>query len=1300
MSEITQSLKKHRRQNNMLSQIRMSLTKGKFIGPYEIIDFLKEGSSSKIYLAKSQYTKETVAIKAINKNKFQKNLDNLLLITKQIESLKILKHRNIITLYEIYESQKYIYLITEYCSGKDLIEKIIRKKRFNEEEALLIFFQLLDAFSYMHKMNICHRNVRTEHILFDKNNRPKIVGFGYSSFYQKNKKIEGTFGSLCYACPEIIDEQPYDPELADVWSLGVVLYVLICGYLPFSDEDDNKNKMLISEGKIEFPKEMSNKLKDLLRHMLDKDPNKRYNFQKVAKHPWIKPYSESFFSQGINVYKIIFPVEEKILNIINEYDLDKMKVKEDLIKNKFNIGTGLYKQIVRKLMDLKIKNKSDLFSEEFNEYRDNKENEYKNGDERYEEYIQKVIERYNKKEDFVNEFKEREDQIVDKLIALKEQKEEKNKLFDLNVINEENDKEKEEDNDKENNIVNNDNIEIVYNNEQDIDIIQQFKEEQNKNKIIENKEIIKDDNKNKNILTPEDKSLRLTSASEISKGADFISNNLIPKSKTNSFLISPIYKSIANPNLLKSNNITKSTDRNNFRMTAIRKTKTKTTFDRGSLYDDFLKRSHPENVRKTMLKSKFSILYENIDKDIEDIKEKDESEENEEKKENDNIKTNNINALKYSLSFDDEDDNEENNEQNDEDDMIDLYDGDGDDKLFNLLNNDDDEEIKELKKLYYGDNLKESIKLLKKSKKKKTVKFKEDVDNKEKNNNDIKRTGTNTSGLDIDKYEEKLNQYNKNLNNAQFEISFHEEKEKEVKPEEIIYFNKDKENTKKIELEKNEDIFNINVINSLLKKKYILKYFKGIPCKKIEIINNDDKIESINELFIKKNKKNPNNKKLSAKKIAAKLSEEKKDKSTQTNFPIIKLKIVHSFFSINTTNNINNQRYNSDNDNNYPYMYNGSNQVNINKYNNPIRLNYNRNELIQNKQKEIDKKKKVVKYFRKNNNVIIDTDKIKNNNSYTYERSSPAFGTKYNKKIDFLNLSNNLTPENHLLNSQVQKNKLYTINDYNNDDKREKYDHSNIAPRQNSALNSVKNIKKEVIVKRNEIIEKIQHCQNLLNTIMVDKKSGMDNMKNFINPNKSTDSINQNMLTYNKQIPRISEFETNKPNKKINNNKYYKGINKVYKKNNLNIITNTSNAINKYTYKRINLKYLDKPNDIYNFDNINRDNVDNSPSLTENNYINNTNYMKQLNTKKLKNYLDEEVNINNYSFDVPNKISGNSGYNNYKSYMNLIQRKIANNQNINKTFNGKNNDIFMKNVYRNNNMNNNRNQMDKKLNGY
>ena len=136
---------------------------------------------------------------------------------------------------------------------------------------------------------------------------------------------------MCYACPEIIDDSPYDPELADVWSLGVILYVLVCGYLPFSDNDDEKNKKLIQNAKIDFPDEISNKLRDLLRHMLDKNPNRRYNFQRVAKHPWIKPFSEYVFSGGINVYINTFPVDERLLNIINQYGFDKEKIKNDLI---------------------------------------------------------------------------------------------------------------------------------------------------------------------------------------------------------------------------------------------------------------------------------------------------------------------------------------------------------------------------------------------------------------------------------------------------------------------------------------------------------------------------------------------------------------------------------------------------------------------------------------------------------------------------------------------------------------------------------------------------------------------------------------------------------------------------------------------------------------------------------------------------------------------------------------------------------------------------------------------------------
>ena len=379
MSSLKATIKRLKRESNIYRLSRMTIAKRKNIGPYEIIDLLKEGSSSKIYIAKSKYTNEIVAIKALSKSKLKNDLEDLLLIRKQIETLKILKHRNIVSLYEVYESPKYFYLITEYISGKDLIDRLIRNKRFTEEQAQRIFFQLLDALIYMHKMNICHRNLRTEHILFDSSNRPKIVGFGYSSFYENNKNIEGGYGSLCYTCPEIIDDNPYNPELADVWSLGVILYVLICGYLPFSDEDDIKNRNLISRGNIDFPKEISNKLKDLLRHMLDKNPKKRYNFQKIIKHPWIKPYSEKLLTQGINIYKTIYPIDERILNIIKEYSIDKNEVKKDLIMNKYNEGTSIYKQIVKILIELKIKNISDLWSEEFAAYRDEVKNKYNDG---------------------------------------------------------------------------------------------------------------------------------------------------------------------------------------------------------------------------------------------------------------------------------------------------------------------------------------------------------------------------------------------------------------------------------------------------------------------------------------------------------------------------------------------------------------------------------------------------------------------------------------------------------------------------------------------------------------------------------------------------------------------------------------------------------------------------------------------------------------------------------------------------------------------------------------------------------
>ena len=368
-------------------------------------------------------------------------MEDLTLIYNQIESLKILKHKNIISLYEIYESPKYFYLVMEYFPKKNLIEKIILKKRVNENETLVIFVQLLDALVYMHKMNITHRNIRTEHILFDKNNRPKIIGFNYSTFYEKNKKLDGMFGSLCYTCPEILNEEEYSPELADVWSLGVVLYVMICGYLPFSEENDEKNKNLIIEGKVDYPKEISNKLKDLMKHMLEVNSNKRYNFQKIIKHPWVKRFTDNknMFIGGINIIEMKYCIDERILNIIEKYydNFKKDKIRKDLLENKFNEGTGLYKILLRKIIDMKINSLSDLFSADFLKYIQNKNNYIKQnvGDNNlYNKYIENVNNRKNQIGNYINDYKKKEDEVVKYLLNIENLKKSIRNDSDMNNI--------------------------------------------------------------------------------------------------------------------------------------------------------------------------------------------------------------------------------------------------------------------------------------------------------------------------------------------------------------------------------------------------------------------------------------------------------------------------------------------------------------------------------------------------------------------------------------------------------------------------------------------------------------------------------------------------------------------------------------------------------------------------------------------------------------------------------------------------------------------------------------------------
>ena len=425
----------------------------KSIGAYDIKESISSGEYSQVHLGLSKYTKDKVCIKIINKSSFAKNPDNFSLVKNEVEVLKILKHRNILTLYEIYESNKYIFLITEYLS-QELSNIIISKKRLSESDAQKIFIQLVDALQYMHKLQICHRDICLEHIMLDSNNIPKLIDFGFSTFYKKGEQLDESLGSISYACPEIIQEKTYEPELADVWSLGVCLYVMICGYLPFSEEDDNKNKEMIISGKVEFPNEVGNIWKDLIKKMLDVDPNKRLNLLKITRHPWTKGCKDIKIIGGYELYNMVYPIDERLLNIIKQYGIDTKKLEEDLKNNKYNNNTGLFKLIIKKTLSLGYGSISDFTSNAFVEYLKNKDKVIPDGNKKYQEYLDKIFEKNNSIKKSVIEYKEKQKSVIKKLDELNNDKKEENKPKE-NVdnkpkeIKEENkSKEKENNNDK------------------------------------------------------------------------------------------------------------------------------------------------------------------------------------------------------------------------------------------------------------------------------------------------------------------------------------------------------------------------------------------------------------------------------------------------------------------------------------------------------------------------------------------------------------------------------------------------------------------------------------------------------------------------------------------------------------------------------------------------------------------------------------------------------------------------------------------------------------------------------------
>jgi 5'-AMP-activated protein kinase catalytic alpha subunit len=337
-------------------------------GPYLMGDTIGEGAFAKVKLAIHIQTKEKVAIKIIDKEKTFKKEEDIIRVEKEIDILKKLKHNNIIQLYEIMESKKNLYIVMEYCDGKELFEYIVNKKKLNENEAVRIFQEIINAVEYLHENNITHRDLKPENLLLDSKRSIKISDFGLSTIKSCEESFLNTpCGTPNYAPPEMLKGDSYNGVLSDIWSCGIILYAMLCGYLPFHESQEQIIYEKIMNHDYEYPSFLSKQVVDLLKNILKIEPQERYSFEQIKRHSWFNKIVPKL-SLGINLDILRIPIDDKILKKVENMGYNKELCRENLLANKYDNLTTVYFLILKRFVREGGKSISDMNSKEYINY--------------------------------------------------------------------------------------------------------------------------------------------------------------------------------------------------------------------------------------------------------------------------------------------------------------------------------------------------------------------------------------------------------------------------------------------------------------------------------------------------------------------------------------------------------------------------------------------------------------------------------------------------------------------------------------------------------------------------------------------------------------------------------------------------------------------------------------------------------------------------------------------------------------------------------------------------------------------
>ncbi|NXQ62578.1 KCC1G kinase, partial [Anthoscopus minutus] len=252
------------------------------------MEALGSGAFSEVFLVKQKSTGKLFALKCIKKSPLNRDSS----LENEIAVLKKIKHENIVTLEDIYESTTHFYLVMQLVSGGELFDRILERGVYTEKDASLVIHQVLTAVKYLHENGIVHRDLKPENLLYltpEENSKIMITDFGLSKMEQ-NGIMSTACGTPGYVAPEVLAQKPYS-KAVDCWSIGVITYILLCGYPPFYEETESKLFEKIKEGYYEFESpfwdDISESAKDFIRHLLEKNPSARFTCEEALRHPWI-----------------------------------------------------------------------------------------------------------------------------------------------------------------------------------------------------------------------------------------------------------------------------------------------------------------------------------------------------------------------------------------------------------------------------------------------------------------------------------------------------------------------------------------------------------------------------------------------------------------------------------------------------------------------------------------------------------------------------------------------------------------------------------------------------------------------------------------------------------------------------------------------------------------------------------------------------------------------------------------------------------------------------------------------------